>query len=263
MRNELLKNTDRRVISIVNQKGGVGKTTSCINISSGLALAGEKVLVIDGDPQGNLSNFYCDSETHYDLALAFDEIVKLKEKTSLDKCVVPGVRENLDIIPIFSRNLRTNISPVTMWESRDLFYDSFAELKKKYDWVLIDCSPSNGYLERTLLYVSQSVLVPLEFQYFSVKNLEQLFKDVNNMTFKAAKHINVDALIFTRVVKRLNRTKEYQKLFNEAFSTPIFTIARSESLVKSIEERRTIWEFDSKSRACTDYYDIIENLFLG
>jgi chromosome partitioning protein len=260
MNTQVLFNTSKRVIGFVNQKGGVGKTASTLSIGTGLALAGQKVLIIDGDPQGNLTMFFT-----ADKAPGFYDFLRdLNDGTFSDtgKYILRDVRERLDIIPNQQRELRTLLHDSQIAEIAPRFIELLRELKTSYDWVLIDCSPSNGALERTLVSACDTVIVPLEFQVFSISGLSGLLDEIKVWGGETGRDISVEALIFTKTEKRINRMNEYREIFSN-FRIPIFEVCKSESLPKSIETGRTIWESAPTGFAAADYYDIITHVFLG
>lgn len=261
MDGRLLRESGLRTICISNQKGGVGKTASSICLSSGLAIAGQKVLVIDGDPQGNLSLFFT-KEKSFDLSDLFKEIIENGMVLSIDKYISKDVRPGLDIIPLHNRKLRTEISENQLADITFAFAKLVSQLKNTYQWILIDCSPSNGRLEKLLISSSDAALVPLEFQLFSIAGLSSLLNDIKACGQILQKDIPIEALIFIKAENRLNRVQEYRKIFS-TFQLPIYEVCKSEFVPKSIEMGMTIWEMAPSSFVSKDYYKIIEKIFLG
>ena len=257
-----LKQRDKRIVSFVNQKGGVGKTSSALCIATGLALAGQQVLLIDGDPQGNLTLFFTEKKQN-DLYRLFIDIKTNGEVYNPFEYPIRGVREKLDLIPIFERELRSLLNEKEM-EGLILPFSNFlAKLKQQYDWIFIfDCSPSNGMLEKAIISVSEAIFVPLEFQLFSIAGLNGLLDEISRCGEKQGRAIIVEALIFTKAEKHINRIKEYRQIFSD-FHIPIYEICKSEDIPKSIEMKRTIWEIAPSRNAASDYYEIITHSFLG
>jgi len=254
-----LRESGLSVVTIANQKGGVGKTASVIQIASGLAKRGEKVLVIDGDPQGNLSLFF-GAKSERDFG---DLLSALATETSipLPDYLHKRVRRNLDLLPARNRNLRLSLSDRAITEAAKPFSAFIASVRSRYDWVILDSSPSNSPLERLLIRASDAVIIPLEFQLFSVAGLEAILEEVKDCSTDAGKDIFVHSLIFTKAENRLNRVNTYREVFS-SFSIPIFEICKSEYISRSLEKSKTIWECGPSSYAARDYSRVIEKGFL-
>ncbi len=247
-----------RVFSVANQKGGVGKTSSVIQLASGLARRGETVLMIDGDPQGNLSLFF-GASTPKDFsqllpALARGEAVQLKEY------IHRRVRRNLDILPVNNKNLKNEIPDTIIHEAGKIFVTFINSMKEKYQWIIMDSSPSNSPLERILVQSSDAVIIPLEFQLFSVSGLESILEEVNMCSTRTGRDIQVHSLIFTKAENRLNRVKTYRDVFS-SFKIPVYEICKSEYIARSLEKSRTIWECGPASYAARDYQRILDKGF--
>jgi chromosome partitioning protein len=250
------------IISIANQKGGVGKTITTIQLAAGLAQGGARVLVIDGDPQGNLSLFFQPNGVS---GKDFGDLLKdLLESGFAEKhqYIHASVRPGLDLLPTRHRNLRSEIRDDRMDVVSPLFSTFLATLRASYDWILIDSSPSNGALERMLIRASEAILIPLEFQLFSVAGLEAILEEVAACSREAARAIRIHGLIFTKAENRLKRVDTYRELFS-AFHIPIFEVCKSEYIPRSIEKTRTIWEVAPESYVARDYGRIIERAFLA
>jgi chromosome partitioning protein len=286
---ESLRSLGLGIVAVANQKGGVGKTTTVIELASGLARSGARVLAVDGDPQGNLSLFFGSSENAAgDVAsepgtgeagakeggAAAKGLARAKRDFSdligdllagrlepADDYLAPGVRKNLDLLPATHRHLRRERSDADMLAAAPAFSAFLAGLKPRYDWILIDCSPSNGALERLLVRACEAVLVPLEFQLFSVAGLKSILEDVSACTQEAGHGIRVHALVFTKAENRVARVESYREVFS-AFRIPIFEVCKSEYIPRSLERSRTIWESGPSSFAARDYARIIEKAFL-
>lgn len=256
-----LRSLGLRVVSIANQKGGVGKTIAVIELASGLARAGGRVLVVDGDPQGNLSLFF---QAVNPGGKDFGDLLKdLPRGVELEPSdyVRPGVRPGLDLLPARHRNLRSEIRDDCMDAVSPLFAAFLKSLREIYDWIIIDSSPSNGSLERMLIRSSEAILIPLEFQLFSVAGLEAILDEIASCSREAAQSIRVHGLIFTKAENRLKRVDTYREVFS-TFRIPIFEVCKSEYIPRSIEKSRTIWEAAPESFVARDFGRIIERVFL-
>jgi chromosome partitioning protein len=254
-----LRESSLSVVTVANQKGGVGKTSSVIQIASGLAKRGEKVLMIDGDPQGNLSLFFGDKSERDFCALLSD--LNTSEKVKLNNYVGKNVRRHLDLIPARNRNFRMDMHDSEVLEVSKKFSSFISSVRLHYDWIIIDSSPSNSPLERLLIRASDAVIIPLEFQLFSVAGLEAILEEVRSCSDACGKEISIHSLLFTKAENRLNRVNTYRQVFS-TFNIPIFEICKSEYLSRSIEKSRTIWECGPASFAARDYTRVIEKGFL-
>ncbi len=260
-----LKELGLKVVAVANQKGGVGKTASVISLASGLARRGERVLVVDGDPQGNLSlslgrsqGFETDKEDLGGLLRLLSNGEQVNPKHFIEK----KTKTRLDLIPMRSRRLRTELGDLALDRAASPFSLFLQSLRASYDWLLIDCSPSNGMLERTLIRACEAVVIPLEFQLFSVSGLESLLADIAECSTLASRTIRPHALIFTKAEARLRRVETYREIFS-SFRIPIFEVCKSEYLPKSVERGNTIWESAPLSCVARDYARIIDKSFLG
>ena len=256
-----LRSLGMGIVSIANQKGGVGKTITSIELASGLARGGSRVLVIDGDPQGNLSLFFQpEAISGRDFGDLLRDLLGNGVPQASDY-IRSAVRPGLDLIPASNRNLRAEFRDDSMDRVSPLFAAFLKSLRNPYDWILIDSSPSNGSLERMLIRASEAILIPLEFQLFSVAGLEAILEEIASCSKEAAHPIRVHGLIFTKAENKLKRVEIYREVFS-AFRIPIFEVCKSEYIPRTIEKSKTIWEGDPESFVARDYGRIIEKVFL-
>lgn len=247
------------VVTVANQKGGVGKTASVIQIASGLAKRGERVLMIDGDPQGNLSLFFGERSARDFCDLVSD--LRTASSVNLSDYLRRNARRRLDLIPARNRNLRMDLHDADVSAATRPFAAFISSVRMHYDWVIIDSSPSNSPLERLLIRASDAVIIPLEFQLFSVSGLQAILDEVRSCSVESGKEIRVHSLLFTKAENRLNRVSTYREVFS-SFNLPIFEICKSEYISRSLEKSRTIWECGPASYAARDYSRVIEKGFL-
>ena len=257
---ESLRSLGLGVVAVANQKGGVGKTTTVIQIAAGLARAGERVLAVDGDPQGNLSLFF-GKESVRDFGDLLGDILEGRAPRIEDH-LARRARKGLDILPARRRLLRRELGEAEILAAAPGFADFVSGLRSRYDWILLDSSPSNGALERLLVRASEAVIVPLEFQLFSVSGLQAILDDVAACADEAGRPIRVHSLVFTKAENRVARVDYYRGLFS-AFRIPIFEVCKSEYIPRGLERSRTIWEGGPSSFAARDYARIIDKAFLG
>jgi len=185
---------DSRVISIVNQKGGVGKTTTSVNLSTALAAIKKNILLIDLDPQGNLSTGlgikYEDRENSvYDLIMREDTLI---EETSITT-KIPG----LDIIPSSFNLSGIEFELANENDRNKRLLKKLVQLEKKYDFVIIDCPPSLGILTVNSLVASRSIIVPLQCEFYALEGLAQLLKTVETIKKNLNSKLNLEGIILT------------------------------------------------------------------
>ncbi len=250
--------TGAKIFTVANQKGGVGKTSSVIQIASGLARRGEKVLMIDGDPQGNLTLFF-GAKDKRDFSALVSDLAK-GEKTKADAYINARVRRNLDLIPAGNKRLRLDVRDTEIIGDYARFTDFINPLRERYEWIIIDSSPSNSPLEHMLIRASDAVIIPLEFQLYSVSGLESILDEVRSCSAEAGREIHVHSLLFTKAENRLHRVQTYRELFS-SFHIPVYEICKSEYISRSLEKSRTIWECGPSSYAARDYRTLLDKGF--
>ncbi|MEI6876459.1 MAG: ParA family protein [Spirochaetota bacterium] len=248
------------IVAIANRKGGVGKTASAISIASGLSRSGQSVLAIDGDPQSNMSLFFEDrgrgSGDLSKLLSAFAE----GRSGKLEENIRKNVRRGLDLLPAGDADFRIHVKDSDLERAKQPFTEALSQARKHYDWIIIDTSPSNGQLERLLIGASEALIIPLEFQRFSVSGLEALVTEASVLSAETGRNLRVHALIFTKAESNLARVDSYREVFS-TFRIPVFEVCRSEYVPRSLEKSRTIWESAPGSYAAKDYGRIIEKAF--
>ena len=194
-----------RVIAISNQKGGVGKTTTTVNLGIGLARQGKKVLLIDADPQGSLTaslGYVEPDEIGTTLATIMMAIINEKEFEITDGIL--HHKENVDLLPA---NIELSALEVTMGNvmSRELIMKEYIEaVRTEYDYILIDCMPSLGLMTINALVAADSVLIPVQAAYLPVKGLQQLIHTIAMVTKRLNRKLVFEGILLTMVDFRTN-----------------------------------------------------------
>ena len=185
-----------RIIAITNQKGGVGKTTTAINLSACLAEAGQRVLTVDFDPQGNTTSGLGLEKGNIDNTV----YELLMGECTVDECINPSVQERLDVMPSDVDLAGAEIELLDMEEKESILKKNMELLDGKYDFIIIDCPPSLNLLTINALTAANTVLVPIQCEYYALEGLSQVLKTVNLVQ----KKLNPSLEVVENVKEHLN-----------------------------------------------------------
>ncbi|MCC8014515.1 MAG: AAA family ATPase [Eubacterium sp.] len=190
-----------KIYALANQKGGVGKTTTVINLAAYLAEAGKKVLIIDSDPQGNSTSGYGIEKT--DIKSSYYTL--LTGESSFDETVIKAeCIDNIDILPANRELAGAEIELINFSRKEYLLKDILDELKINYDYIIIDCPPSLNILTLNALTAADGVLVPLQCEYYAMEGLTDLLYTISLVKKKLNKELKVEGVIFTMYDSRTN-----------------------------------------------------------
>ncbi len=246
------------VLAVVNQKGGTGKTTTCENLGIGLAQSGKRVLLVDVDPQGSLT-----------ISLGYpnpDELemtlTELMAKIMQDLPVMPedGIlhhQEMVDLIPANIALAGLEVSLVNAMSRETVLKQLLSQFRDRYDYILLDCSPSLGMLTVNALAASDDVLIPVQAQYLSAKGLEQLLQTINRVRSKINPQLHTLGILLTMVDSRTNYAKEISSLIRDAYGSQIRVfdtdIPRSVRAAETSAEGKSIFLHDPKGKVADAY----------
>ena len=211
-----------KTIAICNQKGGVGKTTTTVNLGVGLAMQGKKVLLVDADPQCDLTTCLGWSDTDNlknTLSDKMMEVVRGSESNPLNGIL--HHKENVDLVPASSDLFDFEISLVTAMNREVILKNYLSEVKNKYDYVLIDCSPSLGMMTLNSLSAADSVIIPVQAHYLSAKCMTQLLRTVNKVKRYINPNLQIDGILLTIVDNRTNLAKSTVDTLRQNFGSHI------------------------------------------
>lgn len=240
-----------RIIAIANQKGGVGKTTTAINLSACLAEAGQKVLSVDFDPQGNAtSGLGFEKEemdkTVYELLLG---------DCGLDACIYQDVQENLDVMPSDMNLAAAEIELLDVKNKESLLRTELKKISDSYDFIIIDCPPSLNILTINALTAADTVLVPIQCEYYALEGLSQILQTVEMVKKRLNPDLELEGVVFTMYDARTNLSLEVvenvKKHLNETIYKTI--IPRNVRLAEAPSHGMSINLYDSRSSGAESY----------
>ena len=240
-----------RVIAITNQKGGVGKTTTAINLSACLAAAGKKVLTIDADQQGNTtSGLGLDKNgvplTIYDVFLEQATIAEVKQPT----CV-----EGLEVLPANISLTGAEIELIGKDDREYILKEALDKVKDDYDFVIIDCPPSLNLITINALTAADTVLVPIQGEYFALEGLEQLLHAVNLVRKRLNRHLEIEGIVFTMYDARTNLSLQVVEEVKRSLGENVYRsiIPRNVRLGEAPSHGLPIHLYDPKSKGAESY----------
>ena len=239
-----------KILSVANQKGGVGKTTTTVNLSAGLACRGKKVLMIDADPQGNATSAVgvdkeCELST-YDVLVNEVDINTVIQPTNVNKLFVCPSNINLagaevQLVSMVSRELRLK--------------EQLDKIKDEYDYILIDCPPSLGLITLNAFTASDSVLIPVQCEYFALEGLGQLMNTINIVKKHLNKSIYIEGAVLTMYDLRTNLANQVVREVKKYFENKVYktVIPRNVKLSEAPSYGMPIIMYDPKSKGAKAY----------
>ena len=240
-----------RIIAIANQKGGDGKTTTAINLSACLAEAGQKVLVVDFDPQGNATSGFGLEKGHIDKTV----YQMLIGENQIEECVREEVQKNLDILPSDVNLAGAEIELLEMDNKESLLRNGLKKIEKKYDFIIIDCPPSLNLLTINALTAADTVIVPIQCEYYALEGLSQILKTVNLVKRKLNRKLELEGVVFTMYDARTNLSLEVVESVKNTLNQNIYKtiIPRNVRLAEAPSHGMSINLYDSRSSGAESY----------
>ena len=245
-----------KIIAVTNQKGGVGKTTTCVNLAAYLADSNYKVLLVDMDPQGNGCSSLAvevqgEQKSIYDVLLG---------ECSIKNAIYPSVMKNLDVVPSTVDLSAAEVDLVYMDNREKILKEAFNEIKHLYDYIFIDCPPSLGLLTVNALTSSDSIIIPIQCEYFALVGLGQLMNTVRLIKKHLNPLIEIEGVLLTMKDNRSNLVSQVSDEIRKYFETKVYntTIPRNIKLAESPSFGKPIVLYDNKSKGAVAYKSLAD-----
>ena len=244
-----------KIIAVANQKGGVGKTTTTVNLSAILAKRGKKVMIIDADPQGNATSGLGidkdDVKSLYDVLVNEEPIEETLEETTM---------ENLDVCPSNINLAGAEVELVSLISREYRLKEQLDKIKDEYDYILIDCPPSLGLITLNAFTAADSVLIPVQCEYYALEGLGQLINTINLVKKHLNKSLEIEGAILTMYDIRTNLSNQVVKEVKKYFENKVFktVIPRNVKLSEAPSYGMSIIEYDSRSKGAKSYDKLVK-----
>ena len=253
-----MKASNSKIISISNQKGGVGKTTSAINIASYLAATEIPTLLIDMDPQANSTSGVGVEIGSYENSIYDVLVKKVKPKDAIQKTKL----DFLDVIPSSAQLVGAEIELVSAMSREFMLKDGLEPLKKKYEYIIIDSPPSLGLLTLNVLTASDSIIIPIQCEYYALEGLSQLLNTIRLVQKRLNKSLEIEGILVTMYDSRLNLSKQVVGELEEYFQDKVYNtyIHRNVRIGEDPSHGKPILLYDASCTGAQDYMNLVSEI---
>lgn len=239
-----------KIISVANQKGGVGKTTTTVNLCTIIAKRGKKVLLIDADPQGNAT-----SGLGVEKEIEISTYDILANDATIEQSLQDTAIKNLKVCPSNINLAGAEVELVSMMSREQRLKEKLDEVKDRFDYILIDCPPSLGLITLNAFTASDSVLIPVQCEYYALEGLGQLLNTINLVKKHLNKNIQIEGALLTMYDMRTNLSNQVVKEVKKYFGDKVFktVIPRNVRLSEAPSYGMPITEYDARSKGAKSY----------
>jgi chromosome partitioning protein len=247
-----------KIIAIANQKGGVGKTTTSINLAAALGVLEKKVLLIDADPQANASS---------GLGIDVDSVEIgtyqiLEHSNTPEEATVQSSSPNVDVIPSHIDLVAIEIELVDKENREYMLKQALVSVREKYDYIIIDCAPSLGLLTLNALTAADSVVIPIQCEYFALEGLGKLLNTIKSVQKIHNPNLNIEGLLLTMYDSRLRLSNQVVEEVQKHFNNMVFetVIQRNTKLSEAPSYGESIIKYDATSKGASNYLSLAEEI---
>ena len=247
-----------KIIAIANQKGGVGKTTTTVNLAASLGVLEKKVLLIDADPQANATS---------GLGIDVDGVEigtyqVLEHTVDAKNAILKTTSPNVDIIPAHIDLVAIEIELVDKQDREYMLKRAIQEVKKDYDFILIDCAPSLGLITLNSLVAADSVMIPIQCEYFALEGLGKLLNTIKSVQKIHNQELDIEGLLLTMFDSRLRLSNQVVDEVRKHFSSMVFDtiIRRNTRLGEAPSYGESIIAYDATSKGAVNYLNLAQEL---